>query len=465
MQKPVIYWLRKDLRLYDNPALVAAAQSKAPVIFLYILDETKHKWSMGAASSWWLHKSLENLSETLKKTYDAKLILRKGAVLPILEEIIAKEDVTELYFNRCYEPHELKQDREVEKTLSQVRVNIYNSALLRDPWEYQTSLKKPYQVFTPFWNLCQKLPVRDALSQPKKINVYKTLHSNALEDLKLIPKIKWYQQIEETFQPGEKSAQKRLRDFLKDVKNYKEDRDVPSLNSTSRLSPHLHFGEISPVQIWHDAYDLNDGANHFLSELVWREFSYHLLYYFPKLPDKPFKQKYAKFPWQKDKRLLKKWQKGQTGIPLVDAGMLELWHTGYMHNRVRMVTASFLIKNLLQPWVDGEAWFFDTLVDADLANNSASWQWVFGSGADAAPFFRIFNPTLQGQKFDPQGLYVKTWLPVLKNLPDKYIHNPWQAPKAVLDKAGVFLGKNYPHPIVDLGLSRTLALEAFKNLG
>jgi deoxyribodipyrimidine photo-lyase len=458
MENKAIFWFRKDLRLFDNLALFWATQSLKPLIFLYIFDDTQKNWPMGAASRFWLHESLKALEESLEK-YQVKICFKKGPSLDILKEISKKTKAGQIYFNRVFEPYERELENKIEK---EFETFAFNSSLLRDPWDYHNQKGGPFKVFTPFWRFCQKAEVREVVLKPKKIN-FLNIPGLKLEELKLLPKINWYKKF--NFTPGEKGAQDKLLEFKKNkLKSYKNLRDFPYLDHTSKLSPYLHFGEISPVQIWHEIYNPKDeDATCFLKELCWREFSYHLLYYFPNLPDKPFKEKFL-FTWRKNQDFIKLWQKGQTGIPIVDAGMLELWHTGYMHNRVRMITASFLTKNLWQPWQEGEAWFFDTLLDADLANNSASWQWVFGSGADAAPYFRIFNPILQGKKFDPEGIYVKTWLKILKDVPKKYIHAPWEAPGEVLKKAQVTLGENYPYPIVDLAKSRKLALLEFKKI-
>ena len=304
-------------------------------------------------------------------------------------------------------------------------------------------------------------------SSLKNVNTHK-LHSSSLDSLDLMPKIEWYKGFESEWSPGEDGADKSLDEFLDSgLINYKEGRNFPSQKFVSRLSPHLHFGEISPNEVWYRAKTketlngIEKSLAHFHSELGWREFSYYLLYHFPDLPSVNFQRKFDTFPWQKNDELLQLWKKGMTGYPIVDAGMRELWKTGYMHNRLRMVVGSFLVKNLLIDWREGEAWFWDCLIDADLASNSASWQWVAGSGADAAPYFRIFNPITQGLKFDPQGEYTKKYVPELKDLPNKYLFNPWEAPKEVLEVAGVELGKDYPEPIVDLKISRELALEAF----
>ncbi|NND65941.1 MAG: deoxyribodipyrimidine photo-lyase, partial [Gammaproteobacteria bacterium] len=330
----------------------------------------------------------------------------------------------------------------------------------------------PYKVFTPFWKACcaatePHLP-RPA---PKQLRPFdRILPSANLDDWQLLPtNPNWATGIAATWQPGEQSAHQRLQQFVNEsMADYKEGRDRPDKSLTSRLSPYLHFGEITPRQIWHvvqpylDRADHEAGARCFLSEIGWREFSYHLLFHFSDFPEQPFRKNFLSFPWVKNDEALERWQLGQTGYPMVDAGMRELWHTGWMHNRIRMIAASFLVKHLLIHWQAGETWFWDTLVDADLASNSASWQWVAGCGADAAPYFRIFNPITQGQKFDPDGAYVKQWIPEIAQLSTKYIHAPWQAPAQELKDAGVKLGDNYPEPIVDHSEARQRALAAFE---
>ncbi len=473
MTSPALVWFRQDLRIQDNPALYNAAKSKAPLLLLYILDETDEAWQPGAASRWWLHYSLQKLSEELENKYNAKLILQKGVALDILHGLIKKHKVQNIYWNRCYEPMYIKRDTLIKKSLSDqgLEVHSYNGALLKEPWEIMNKSGAPFKVFTPFCKTLKQQMMREILPAPRSFESLMD-KSLKLDSLALLPHIPWDKGIKASWQPGEKAAKDKLKSFLsKTVQGYKTMRDYPNIPATSRLSPHLHFGELSPIQIWHAAQTVQQqkaniyaDVDHFLSELVWREFSTYLLYHYPHLPETAYLPAFNAFPWLYNKKHLKSWQKGLTGYPIVDAGMRELWHIGWMHNRVRMIVASFLIKHLMQPWQDGEAWFWDTLVDADLANNAASWQWVAGSGADAAPYFRIFNPVLQGQKFDKEGDYIKEWVPELKDLPAKYIHCPWQAPQAVLDKAGVVLGKTYPKPIVEHDFARKRALEAYKKI-
>lgn len=463
-----IMWFRQDLRVKDNPALVAAAKA-GTVLPIYILDdENAGDQAMASVSRWWLRESLNDLNKTL----DNKLSLYCGDAKKIIDELCERYNVLGVYWNRCYEPWRIQRDKTIKKQLQEqgITAETFNGSLLWEPWDVSKKDGTPYKVFTPFYRkgCLQAQAPRDVIQKPRQLQCQKdNKGSLKLTDLALMPEINWYAGIAEQWQPGEKGAEKRLQQFLdKGLANYKKGRDFPALSSVSRLSPHLHFGELSPNQVWYAAKSQvrSDNLNHFCSELGWREFSYSLLYYFPQLPKKNWQEKFNRFPWKNNQRHLRAWQLGLTGYPIIDAGMRELWQTGYMHNRVRMIVGSFLVKNLLIHWRKGEAWFWDCLCDADLANNSASWQWVAGCGADAAPYFRVFNPVLQGQKFDGQGEYTRQYVPELKNMPDKYLFNPWEAPDDVLQKAGVVLGKHYPKPIVDLKASRQRALEAYKEI-
>lgn len=474
MNTPIIYWLRQDLRLNDNPALFHASKENCPIIFLYILDDTSHPWQMGEASRWWLHESLQTFDNEIYSRFGSHLILRKGSPLSILQALIQETNAHALYWNRCYEPYHIQRDNDIKLFLQKhnIKAQSFNGALLKEPWEILNQAKQPFKVFTPFWRTLQKQSIRETYPAPKKISPGPKIDSLFLEELNLLPTIPWYDSISTVWQPGEKAAQEKLKTFLKSgIMEYKIARDYPAQAKTSKLSPHLHFGEISPVQIWHASKhiqaknaSMDSDVEHFLSELAWREFSTHLLYHFPELPNLPFKSAFTQFPWKTNHQHLKAWQKGLTGYPIVDAGMRELWHTGWMHNRVRMIVASFLIKHLMQPWQEGEQWFWNTLVDADLANNAASWQWVAGSGADAAPYFRIFNPVIQGQKFDPDGRYVKKWVPELQSMSAKHIHEPWAAPETTLKQAGVVLGKTYPLPLIEHTTARERALAAYQKI-
>ncbi|MEB3701829.1 Deoxyribodipyrimidine photo-lyase [Candidatus Bealeia paramacronuclearis] len=464
MTSPLILWFRQDLRLLDNPALVAAEQEVRPIIPLYIFDN-EDPWKPGGASSWWLHRSLEAFEGQLE-AFGLKLILRSGSPETILEELSRSTGARLVYWNRLYEPYARARDEKIKTHLKSqgFEVKSFNSALLIEPWHHLKSNGTPYQIFTPFWKaLLSKGPPAKPLAQPETLKSYaKHLPS---ESLPPIPH--WSGKLNEFWSPGEEYALTRLSEFLeKDLSSYSEDRNRPDKDSTSRLSAHLHWGEISPRTIWYQTLSQMLGCEAegfaFLRELAWREFSYHLLYFHPKLSEEPLKKMFENFPWVNNPSALEAWQKGITGYPFVDAGLRELWHTGGMHNRVRMVVASFLIKDLLIHWRDGERWFWDTLVDADLANNAASWQWVAGSGADASPYFRVFNPALQGEKFDPEGTYVKRWVPELQNLTPTWIHKPFAAPSSVLSQAGIILGKNYPYPLVDHNKARERALAAYK---
>lgn len=463
-----LHWFRQDLRIDDNPALSAAAEQGA-VLPIYILDDhNAGEHVMGAASRVWLHYSLSALDKSLK----GKLCVYQGDPEKVLTQIIEKNNIKAVYWNRCYEPWRIKRDKRLKNGLTErgIEVKSFNGSLLWEPWEVLKKDQTPYKVFTPYYQrgcLAAALP-RLPLPKPKKLKLcVDPLNKVTIDDLTLLPTLSWHKNIEPHWKIGEAAAQKKLDKFtINRLQDYKRGRDFPAIERVSRLSPHLHFGEISPNQAWYAAKNNEDSddLDHFLRELGWREFSHSLLYHFPKLPRQNLQTKFDNFPWIKNAEHLRCWQQGQTGHPFVDAGMRELWQTGYMHNRVRMVVGSFLVKNLLLHWHHGEKWFWDCLFDADLANNSAGWQWIAGCGADAAPYFRVFNPSTQGEKFDPDGEYTKRFVPELKRLPIKYLFSPWGAPKEVLSQAGVTLGDNYPYPIVDLKTSRVRALEAFKSI-
>ena len=463
-----IHWFRQDLRITDNPSLETAAEFDA-VLPIYILDdENSQEFKMGSASRWWLHNSLQSLNESL----DGKLSIYSQNPKIVIQELLEKYEVKAVFWNRCYEPWRIDRDIDIKAYLDDKNIEnkSFNSHLLWEPWNISKDDGTPYRVFTPYYKKgCLNAEEPRLPSKNLEIDtIFYDQDSEQIDTLDLLPRINWYSQIQEVWKPGEDGAQKRLDQFLEEgLLDYKEGRNFPFKENVSRLSPHLHFGEISPNEVWYQAKTkesvsgIQKSLEHFLSELGWREFSYYLLYHFPSLPKQNFQPKFNKFPWIKNESFLESWQKGETGYPIVDAGMRELWQTGYMHNRLRMVVGSFLVKNLLIDWREGEDWFWDCLVDADLASNSAGWQWVAGSGADAAPYFRIFNPVTQGLKFDPEGEYTKKYVPELELLPNKYLFNPWEAPKEILEKAGIELGKDYPEPIVDLKYSRELALEAF----
>jgi deoxyribodipyrimidine photo-lyase len=448
--------------------LCEAAQ-QGVVLPIYILDDDNAgERRMGGASRWWLHYSLLALNKSLK----GKLSVYIGNPKKILIDLVEEHNIKAVYWNRCYEPWRITRDKKIKKALEvhNTEAHSFNGSLLWEPWEVLKKDGTPYKVFTPYYRkgCLNAVTPRLPLAKPKKLQLYEVKTNKfSIADLNLLPAINWDKQLESHWKIGEVAALKKLEKFTQNrLENYKQGRNFPALNSVSRLSPHLHFGEISPNQAWYAAKknEDSDDLDHFLSEMGWREFSYSLLYHFPELPRKNLQTKFDKFPWLENTEYLHRWQMGQTGHPLVDAGMRELWQTGYMHNRVRMVVGSFLVKNLLLHWHHGEKWFWDCLLDADLANNSASWQWITGCGADAAPYFRVFNPCTQGHKFDPDGEYTRRFVPELKALPNKYLFSPWEAPNDVLQTAGISLGENYPQPIVDLKTSRVRALEAFQSL-
>jgi deoxyribodipyrimidine photo-lyase len=452
--KPVIVWFRQDLRLADNPALLAAAATGAPIICLFVLDDaTAGMWKWGGASRWWLHHSLAALDKSL----DGKLALRKGEAGKVVTSLVAEAGADTVMWNRCYEPFATRRDTALKAALGEAGVTVqsFNGSLLHEPWELKTKSDTPFRVFTPFWKAMRSKDVDKPHPGPRKLNL-QTAKGDRLKDWNLLPaKPNWAKGFDWT--PGEKAAQAALYDFLEDISDYGTGRDLPDRDGTSRLSPHLHWGEISPRQVWHAVrtHGHSAGSETFLKELGWREFCTQLLFHHPDLPAEPLDKRFEFFKWRRSEKDFRAWTRGETGIPIVDAGMRQLWQTGWMHNRVRMIVASLLIKHLAIHWREGECWFWDTLVDADLASNSANWQWVAGCGADAAPFFRIFNPVLQGEKFDPRGDYVRRFVPELKAVPDKFIHRPWDAPQPP---------PNYPAPIVDLAAGRTRALASFKAL-
>ena len=479
VEHPVIVWFRQDLRLSDNPALAAAVGSGRPVLPVYLLDDaTPGRWRRGGASRWWLHASLERLSADLADL-GAPLLLRSGDAAEAIPDLVRSTGAAAIYWNRCYEPFAVDRDSRIKADVTALGIDVesYNGNLLFEPWEVRNQAGDGYKAFTPFWKACLRLPEPPVpIPAPKRMRGWTDApKGNELVNWQLQPmKPDWAAGLRRSWVPGEAGARHRLQAFMeRALTGYATERDLPAIDATSRLSPYLHFGEISPRTICHAVTHAAAGREgsakaeaiaKFLSEIGWREFSHHLLFHFPGLPERNLRADFDGFPWSDDSALLRAWQRGRTGYPIVDAGMRQLWHTGWMHNRVRMVVASFLIKDLLVDWRHGEAWFWDTLVDADLANNAASWQWVAGSGADAAPYFRIFNPVLQGERFDPEGAYVRRWVPELAALPDSRIHRPWTAPDAMLLQSNVKLGETYPHRIVDHGKARARALAAYKTI-
>ncbi|MFC7052801.1 cryptochrome/photolyase family protein [Hansschlegelia quercus] len=478
-RRSALVWFRDDLRLGDNPTLTAALTSGLPVTALYIFDDaTPGPRALGAASRWWLAQSLKSLAADCTKI-GLPFAVRRGSAKTMVAEAAEEAGAEAAFWSRRYSADLSNIDAAVEEELSAkgVRVESFNASLLREPWEVKAKTGGPLKVFSPYWRAANTMGEPAApLPRPKKADVIAgpTLGGVEIEALGLEPTTPdWAGSLREVWTPGETGAVEAVERFLEEgLKGYAENRDRPDMEATSRMSPRLRFGEVSPRQLWHaverakeEGMATSRDVEKFRTELGWREFSYHLLHHFPDLSTRNFQERFDAFPWSPPKPEHRRaWRKGLTGYPIVDAGMRQLWTTGWLHNRVRMIVASFLIKDLLIDWRDGEDWFWDTLVDADHANNAASWQWVAGSGADAAPYFRVFNPTLQGQKFDPNGDYVRAFVPELSKLPAKWIHMPWEAPGEVMRAAGVTLGKTYPEPIVDHYVARDRALAAFAKL-
>jgi len=455
-QAPALVWFRQDLRLSDNPALAAAIERRVPIIPVYIwAPEEEGAWPPGGASKWWLGRSLASLSAELEQR-NLRLVVRSGPTAEALNRLVAETGASALYWNRRYEPAVASRDRDLTPRLheSGLVVESFNGSLLFEPWTILNRSGQSYRNFSAFWRACMANNVdRPRIDGPGRMFPPQLWpHSLELSDLELEPKVDWAAGFREVWQPGEAGARRALKRFLRDaLDRYPVDSNRPDLIGTSRLSPHLHFGEISPGQVWRAVTSqmerCAEACQAYLREIGWREFAYHLLYHHPDSPHKPLRPGYANFPWHEDPSMFDAWKRGNTGYPLVDAGMRELWLTGWMHNRVRMVVASFLVKHLLFPWQGGAAWFWDTLVDADLANNTLGWQWTAGCGVDAAPYFRIFNPSLQAAKFDPDGAYVRHWVPELDG-----------------QSGGSGSGSRYPSPIVNHDKARRRALAAFARI-
>jgi deoxyribodipyrimidine photo-lyase len=466
-----IWWIRRDLRLDDNPALDAAsADGKVIPVYVHAPDE-ESPWAPGAASLAWLRRSLASLARALEAR-GSRLVLRAGPTQQALDDVQRETGAGSIHWNRLYEPSAIARDAGLKQAWRErgLRAESHNAALLAEPWQLETGSGDPYRVFTPFWRKLR--PRLDALAPPRScpanLPPVPAIASQTLDSLLPAPRPAWDRGFWETWQPGEAGAADLLEAFVDGAAaDYKAQRDLPDRTGTSRLSPHLHFGEISPRRVlarlhseaWPAAAEA--GVEGFVRELGWREFSYHLLFHFPASSDANLNPQFDRFPWDApDEAALDAWRRGCTGVPLVDAGMRELWHTGWMHNRVRMVVASFLTKNLRQHWIHGARWFWDTLVDADLANNTQGWQWSAGTGADAAPYFRIFNPVSQAQKFDPLGRYVRRWVPELAALPDRALFAPWEHVDVLAS-----IAPDYPRePIRDLRTSREAALAAYQQM-
>lgn len=470
-QAAIIVWLRRDLRLADNPALYHAASSGSPVVPLYIWSpDEEGQLACGSASRWWLDRSLASFAEQLK-AMKIELTIRAGDVLSTVRQVVSETGARAVYWNRSYEPHSIVRERNLKGALAASGIDgqSFNGSLLYEPWQVLNTRNEPYRVFTSFWKAKDALGEPEVpLPSPRSIKAARKVDSLPIEELSLLTDRGRVASMCDSWTPGEPAALKALDLFIKNqLHSYEDDRNRPFLAGTSRLSPFISFGEISPRTIWHAlAHTRYNGAGRstFLKELCWREFAYHLLYHFPSTLERPLQAKFDLFPSSSDERLFEIWCKGNTGYPIVDAGMRELYTTGWMHNRVRMVVASFLVKDLLIPWQDGAGWFWDALVDADPASNTLGWQWAAGCGADAAPFFRIFNPVLQSEKFDPEGNYLRKWVPELKRLSNKWVHKPWEAPVSELTQAGIKLGETYPLPVVDHSMARERALHAFKTI-
>jgi deoxyribodipyrimidine photo-lyase len=478
-EAPCIVWFRDALRLSDHPALHAAAASGRPVICLYVFDEVSTALStrkqearpLGGAARWWLAQSLRALQTSLSSA-GSSLVLRKGAAAEIIAEVARSTDAGAVFWNEIDQaPHRAVADQ-VAAALREIGVDSqsFPGDLLATPTSIRNKDGRGLRVFTPFWRRLQMGNPPEPLPAPKTLPPAPDLASDTIENWRLEPtKPDWATGLRENWTPGEVAGQRQLKQFFRsEIERYASERDRPDRKSTSRLSPHLRFGEISPRQVWHGARfaaaehpALSGEVEKFLSELGWREFCRHLLFDVPDLAVRNLQPAFDAFPWRDDEEALRAWQRGRTGYPIVDAGMRELWHTGVMHNRVRMVAASFLVKHLLIDWREGEKWFWDTLVDADPGSNPANWQWVAGSGADAAPYFRVFNPILQGEKFDPTGAYVRRWVPELAPLPAGLIHQPWTATPIELKAAAIQLGDTYPKPIIDHKKGRARALKAY----
>ena len=473
---PSIVWFRNDLRLADNPALQAAHDRGAPVHCIFILEQDKSLRKHGAASRWWLHHSLERLGADLGKA-GARLDVFFANAAELVPDLILASEAGALFFNRRYGAAANLDEAVAKAVAARCKVETFNGRLLHEPWQIRTKQGGSYGVYTPYWKaaLAEGDP-GDPLPAPHKLTAapYPTKGPKrvALENLDLLPKKpNWSGGLDAMWTPGEKGATSRLNQFLKnDLEDYGIERNRLASEGTSHLSPHLRFGEISPRTVMAEVHAARtkssaEGAKIFLSEIGWREFDYHVLHYHPDVAEKNLHDKFDRMEWGKPSKAdLLAWQTGKTGYPVVDAGMRQLWQTGYMQNRVRMITASFLIKHLMCDWRIGEKWFWDCLCDADPANNTLNWQWVAGCGADAAPYFRIFNPVTQGQKFDPDGAYVRRWVPELAKLKGKAIHAPWEATPDDLTRAEIVLGQTYPNPIVDHKHARERALKAFDKI-
>ena len=466
-----IVWFRQDLRLADNPALAAAIERGEPVVAVYLWSPGEEgEWSPGGATRWWLHHALEDLGDQLRECGSHLVIRACDTSLEALEELVGEIGATAVYWNRRYEPAAVERDSMIKESLRDrgIEAKSFNAGMLFEPHQISNKSGKPFQVFTPMWKHYQTLEVPGvvevdlaAMKPPREVPA-----GIAVEDLGLLPKIGWDSGFYQAWDPTRAAVLARIDQMREDGRAiaYLDDRDTPSIDGTSQLSPYLHFGQVGVREAWRRLGDGSAIEQGLRRQLVWREFAHHLLFHFPSTPLRPLRPEFEMFPWVEDDTALRRWQRGETGYPIVDAGMRQLWHTGWMHNRVRMIVGSLLVKHLLVHWLEGARWFWDTLVDADLANNTLGWQWIGGCGADAAPYFRIFNPITQGEKFDRGGDYVRRWIPELSALPDRFIHQPWSMGDLELKGCGVVLGKEYPAPVIEHAAGRQRALDAFARL-
>jgi deoxyribodipyrimidine photo-lyase len=466
----VIIWFRRDLRLADNPAWNRAVERGLAIVPVFIwAPEEAGDWAPGGASRWWLHHALEDLRGQLEE-HGLKLILLRGKSVEQLHELIRETGAGAVYWNRCYEPYRMRIDGEIKSRLKKEGLDAWsgNASLLHEPWEVSTQAGSAYKVYTPYARAVDKLGTPGPETVKGKVQAPGSWpKSLTLDSFALLPDKDWDKGFYAAWTPTRQGGLGRLGAFLKShVDAYDSARDFPAQDGTSRLSPYLHFGQVGPREAIAalDKQSRSKGLQVFRSEITWREFAYHVLYHFPDTPEKPLQPKFEQFPWERNKEQLCAWQQGRTGYPVVDAGMRQLWQTGWMHNRVRMIVGSFLVKHQLHSWLDGARWFWDTLVDADLASNTLGWQWAGGCGADAAPYFRIFNPITQGTKFDPDGAYIRQFVPELKKVPDKYLHTPWEMPANVQEACDCVIGEDYPGPVIEHKAGRERALKAFERI-
>ena len=466
--KPVVYWLREDFRLHDNLALTEAAKDKKKLILVYFADYCEKR--RNSAEEVWNINSFSEIRKKYQENYGISIQYYKYDPIKKFNELHKKFGITEIYINELFDPAIKKKDDSLKSHFSgQINFNTFNSNLLFDPESIKNNSGSYFKVYTPFWRNClTKLSIRKPLKPPKEIHIFEDNSLQSHDDLS-INNPTWANKLFNHFTPGENAARLKLKELSRYIKNYSVNRDFPNKDTTSKLSMYFARGELSVNEVmFHltknkEKIDKED-FNKFSSQIGWREFSYNILYNFPKLPSENFNKKFDSFQWDTNKKNFKQWKLGQTGFPIVDAGMRELYQTGYMHNRVRMITASFLVKDLLIDWRLGRKWFEETLFDHDIANNSAGWQWVAGSGTDAAPYFRIFNPSLQSERFDKDAIYIKKWIPELRDLPAKLIHSPWKASSTDLKKYNIELGKTYPYPMIDHSEARDRALMLYKKL-